>query len=420
MERIKLQALPPKEAIKFFRAKGYEMTFDWRDMWEEEHAYAFTVAKAASNDVLQDIRRAVDDALANGTTFDTFRKELKPKLQEQGWWGKKLMTDPLTGEERLVQLGSTRRLNTIYQTNLKTSLSAGRWERIQRTKKTRPYLRYIAIIDSKTRDKHRQWHDIILPVDHPFWEQFYPPNGWNCRCSVQQLSERDLERLGLKVTEYDPKSPPKTYRNPRTGQILTVPEGITPGFAYNVGKARMKGLTPPPLDKPLDVPFSGKPSSVPFPAPRKLGKDILWGEGLDDEEYARKFLKEFEADIGKPVVFKDKAGAPVIISEDLFKTAGGGWKITRDKKRFKYLGLLAKAIKEPDEIWHVWEDYPPGRITLRRKYLARFDVDGEDTPAFAVFDTGKDGWSGITAFQPDKENYLKKQRAGALVYRRTK
>ena len=30
-------------------------------------------------------------------------------------------------------------------------------------------------------------HGVTLPIDDPFWEQFYPPNGWNCRCSVSQV-----------------------------------------------------------------------------------------------------------------------------------------------------------------------------------------------------------------------------------------
>ena len=44
-----------------------------------EHARVFTVAKAMARDVLEDIRAAVDDAIANGTTLDTFKKTLRPQ-----------------------------------------------------------------------------------------------------------------------------------------------------------------------------------------------------------------------------------------------------------------------------------------------------------------------------------------------------
>jgi len=417
VSELKIKPLPPKEAVDYFRKKGYQTGFSWQDVWHEEHAYAFTVAKAMRNDILQDIRGALDEAITQGVPFKEFAKRLEPTLAEKGWWGLKEMTDPKTGEKKMVQLGSSPRLRTIYNTNLRSSYAAGHWQRIQRNKKTRPYLRYIAVQDNYTRDQHRAWHDIVLPVDHPFWAQFYPPNGWGCRCVVQQLSERDLERRGYKIT--DDKDLPKqkrTFVNNRTGEITRVPSGIYPGFDFNIGQARMKSLTPPPLDRPLDVPYVGNPAKVVMPDPRDLGKHVLYQEGLLDKQYVKTFLREFDKS-GKESVFMDVMGEPVIISDDLFKTASGKLKIHKDM-RYRYLGFLARTIKDPDEIWYVWEEYPKGRKTLRKKYLARWSVEGEEVNGFVLFDTGKDGWNGVTTFKAEKERYFMKQRAGALVYRR--
>lgn len=412
-----LKPLAPKEAVDFFQKKGYKTGFSWQDVWEEEHAYSFTVAKAMRNDILQDIRSAVDEAITKGVPFKQFAADLEPTLADKGWWGRKKMVDPRTGKEKLVQLGSPHRLRTIYHTNLRSAYAAGGWERIQRVKKTRPYLRYVAVMDDNTRDQHRTWHNIILPVDHPFWQQFYPPNGWGCRCTVQQLSERDLERRGLKITPDDtlPKAQ-KDFTNKRTGEIIKVPAGIDPGFGFNIGQARMRALTPPLLNRPLDVPFIGNPAKQAMPKRRALPKDVLYPDGLSDEEYVGRFLKDFDAG-KKAVVFTDVAGEEVIISDALFKTTTGRLKVSKDF-RYRQLGLLAKTIKDPDEIWHVWEEYPAGRMTLRRKYLARWDVEGQESPGFVLFDTGADGWSGVTAFPPKKEKYFEKQRNGALVYRR--
>ena len=94
MVKSDFSPLPPAEAIRFFQKKGYKFGFDWRDVWKEEHAVAFTVAKAMQIDILQDIRAALQDALENGTTFDQFKKDLIPVLQKKGWWGKREMPDP--------------------------------------------------------------------------------------------------------------------------------------------------------------------------------------------------------------------------------------------------------------------------------------------------------------------------------------
>ncbi len=66
--------LSPERAIAYFRTKGYQITFDWHEMADASHATAFTVAKAARLDILQDIRSAVDSALAKATRRTHSRK----------------------------------------------------------------------------------------------------------------------------------------------------------------------------------------------------------------------------------------------------------------------------------------------------------------------------------------------------------
>ncbi len=105
-------------------------------------------------DILRDIREAVDKTLAEGTTFEQFRKELAPLLVQKGWRGRAEMEDPLTSEIKNVQLGSTRRLKVIYDTNLRTAHSEGQWQRIQRNKDTFPYLKYDANNSEHPRLEH--------------------------------------------------------------------------------------------------------------------------------------------------------------------------------------------------------------------------------------------------------------------------
>ena len=147
------------------------------------------------------------------------------------------MLDPVTGESRLVQLGSPRRLKIIFDTNLRMSYARGQWQRIERVAEARPYLRYVTVEDDRRRPEHAAWHGIILRWDHPFWRTHYPPNGWTCRCTVQQLSEDDLEEFGFAVSDAPPPGWDQTrgWRNKRTGEVQRVPRGIARGFAHNVG-----------------------------------------------------------------------------------------------------------------------------------------------------------------------------------------
>ncbi len=248
MPAIELKPLPPEAAIRFFESKGYKTGFDWRDVWREEHAHAFTVAKAMRADVLADIREAVDDALRSGRTLAQFSEGLTPLLQKKGWWGRQLVIDPKTGEEVSALLGSPHRLRTIFDTNLRSSYAAGRWERIQRQKDAMPWLRYSAVQDVRTRPHHAAWHGTLLPVDHAWWNTHYPPNGWYCRCRAIQISDRQVKRRGLRPT----KSPPagtRKWLNRRTGAVSEIPLGIDPGFDWNVGRGRgWKGAPAPPPD----------------------------------------------------------------------------------------------------------------------------------------------------------------------------
>ncbi len=230
--------LPPREAMEFFRAKGFATGFAWQDVWQQEHDAAFTVAKMMDVDLLRDVRSAVDKALADGQTFQQFREGIEGRLMEAGWWGRAEMVDPANGEKRLVELGSPRRLRTVFNVNMQSAYAAGAWQQSQATKASAPFLMYDAVDDEATREEHARWDGTVLPMDDAWWQQHTPPNGWNCRCSVVQLSAAQVRELGLEVAEKAPASKEREYTNPRTGEVSMVPEGVDPGWAYSPGASR--------------------------------------------------------------------------------------------------------------------------------------------------------------------------------------
>lgn len=422
MDAVELRPLPPQEALRYLRSKGYRTGFAWQDVWQGEHARAFTVAKAMRLDILADIREALDKTLAEGRTFEQFTRDLRPILEAKGWWGRKEMADPVTGEIGKAQLGSPRRLRIIFDTNIRMAHAAGDWAKIERVKAERPYLMYSAVLDRRTRPQHRDWHGMVLLIDDPFWDTHYPPNGWRCRCRAIQLSARDMDRLGLRLVQA-PVIETRPWRNPRTGEIVYVADGIDPGFGYNVGKEHMRALVPPPASGPLSVPAINPPADTAMPPPRPVSADrLLPGAkdpgALSEEEYVNRFLAEFGGG-NQPRVITDKVGDPVVIDRRLFTQSGGDLKVAK-RGREKTLLLLADAVKDPDEIWWQWEqNAKTGRWYLAKRYLARFDIEGKGAPALLSFAVGEDGWEGVTAFSPTASN-LANQRSGVLAYRRSK
>jgi len=288
MTGFELPRLAPEEAVAYFRAKGQhlEASFAWQDFWQTDHATAFTVAKSAGFDILGDVHQSLLDAMAQGQTFDQWKQRLVPILQDKGWWGRKEVVDPSTGEPVMAQLGSLRRLRTIWDVNMRTAWAAGRWNQIARTADQAPWLRYTAVLDSKTRPLHAQWHGTMLRWDDPWWDTHFPPNGWFCRCTVVQFNDHDLARHGLTPSASAPDDGPAVgYTNPRTGEVSQVPKGIDPGFGYNPGKtgfevhaarvAANKWVSAPP-----ELTAAAQADSVRYMLPALVRDFGAWVEGL--------------------------------------------------------------------------------------------------------------------------------------------
>lgn len=230
---------PPAEVLRYFKEKGLKPSFHWQDVMRDEHAHAFTVAKSAGYDVLADINAAVAKAIEQRQDFADFAKELEPILKAKGWWGKARQLDPLTGKEIEVQLGSARRLKTIYWANVNTAYAAGEWERTWRTRRVLPYLEYLISTALHKRPEHLAWVGTVLPVEDEWWEKHYPPNDWLCQCRTRQLSEAEAKaraRFGERPVDFGSS----TFVNKRTGEVTRVPNGIGPGWDNNPGRARMR------------------------------------------------------------------------------------------------------------------------------------------------------------------------------------
>lgn len=223
--------LPFDEAIEFFRGKINLATRTWKDIWKAMHARSFVVAGAMKEDLIQDLREAVQKGIADGTTLAEFRKDFDGIIERTGWKYKG---------------GKAWRTAVIFNTNLSTAYSIGNYQQMMdpAVLKARPYLRYVGSSSKNPRPEHQKWANIILPADDPWWNSHYPPNGWGCKCGVVNCSAREAER----ITKEEAKGPhpvqtkaPKIERyewlDKDTGKTHKIPKGIDPGWDYNVGKS---------------------------------------------------------------------------------------------------------------------------------------------------------------------------------------
>lgn len=230
--------LPPADAIAYFESKGYAISWNWGEVADASYARAFTVAKAARMDVLQDFREAVQQTLEEGLTERDFIRMLEPKLKAKGWWGKQVVVDSLGGAE-VVQLGSPHRLRTIYRTNKFSAYQAGRYKRQKMRSRSRPYWQYVAILDSRTRPSHAALNGEVFRHDDPIWEAIYPPNGFNCRCRVRALSEARLAAEGLQVQNSRGRLSEEMVDagfDKRTGEIFQKPVTVFRGRGRDGGE----------------------------------------------------------------------------------------------------------------------------------------------------------------------------------------
>ncbi|WP_299174408.1 PBECR2 nuclease fold domain-containing protein [uncultured Brevundimonas sp.] len=435
---------PPADAVAFLKDKlvGGRLSHDWRDVWQDEHVTSFVVAKMASRDLLADVHRSLIDALSNGVTREQFVRDLRPMLEKAGWWGRQVQTDPVTGVAREVQLGSPRRLRTIFDVNMRMATAAGRWQRIEETKAALPFLVYTAVLDGVTRPQHAAWGGrgavrIVLPVDHPFWRTHYPPNGWHCRCTVLQMSQAMLDNRGWTVTSEDALAKTdwkktRPWLNSRNGRTEVVPVGIDPGFAYNVGQARRAALAPPPVDEPQRDMVVGErfPRALPAtPKPRPYPPGVAKRPDLEGEAVFDAFARALGTPEGG--VFFDRAQIPLTIERGLFqqRDAQGVVKAAKGDKRGRaaYAEVFGATLRDPDEIWMSAQQRLDGSIGLVRTYVAAFvDPDGERYWMTVVFGDRDGWWYGVSAFPADKPGkpesqarYVAKNgRVGTLVYRR--
>ena len=117
-------------------------------------------------------------------TFHELNEAFPSLLDENG--NRKPFEQFLNDVQKIYATYNEHYLRAEYNFVQASATMAEKWEEFQQDA-DRYYLQYRTAGDNKVRPEHADMHGITLPMDDPFWEEFYPPNGWNCRCTVVQV-----------------------------------------------------------------------------------------------------------------------------------------------------------------------------------------------------------------------------------------
>jgi hypothetical protein len=226
--------LPFSEAIDFLADKLNLDTDTWLDGQGIVQNVAFTVA-AAKGQILQDIRDSVDQAIQSGISVREFRTQFDRIADRyvDNW--------QLKGDRAW-------RSQLIYEMNIRQSYKFGRYSQMTEpsTLKSRPYWQIRHGNSSVPRPTHLALDEKVFPADKlPFW-----PHGFGCRCTVFSLSDRDLKRENLEVSDLQ-RGDEIEVVDPKTGQPIVSKLEPDPGFDWKPGKLTkerrdelLKGLDP--------------------------------------------------------------------------------------------------------------------------------------------------------------------------------
>lgn len=159
--------VPPQEAIDFFKRKKVLPADEFRKLSAEAKQGAFAIANVYKTDVTEAFQNELITALEKGTPQREVIARLKGIL---GGAGHK-------------ELGNNH-LETIVRTTTQMAYGVGRRIAQEDASEYLPIWEYSAVGDDRTRPSHRALDGVQYPANHPFWNKYYPPWDFRCRCTV--------------------------------------------------------------------------------------------------------------------------------------------------------------------------------------------------------------------------------------------
>ena len=188
----------PDEAIAWFRERVPVHPDEWHALDAQARRRAFTVSGVSALDVLSEVWEAIDRAIATGTSYEDFRRDVRGTLASE--WGGEI----------------PGRIDTIFRTNVQSGYGAGRYRQLTDPEvlHDRPYWMFDAILDSRTSPICRPLDHTVKPANDPWWSLRQPPLHFNCRSSIISLTGDQATEQGLTHHEPDADPPLEGFGRP--------------------------------------------------------------------------------------------------------------------------------------------------------------------------------------------------------------
>jgi len=181
---------PFEDAVEWFINRGVMTRAQFDMLSDQAKMKFFTLARVDSQYLIERVQAKVAQAIADGITQREFVSQLDEMFQALG-------VNPL----------EPWHADLVYRQNVITAFQAGHYDALfdPDVAEFFPYLEYVAVGDDKTRETHQAMNGQIYRRDDPIWQEWYPPNGFNCRCTAIAISTFEAERRGVKPDVERPK-----------------------------------------------------------------------------------------------------------------------------------------------------------------------------------------------------------------------
>jgi SPP1 gp7 family putative phage head morphogenesis protein len=142
------------------------------------------IKQVPASDIMKDRLRNSNFVFSGFKTFHELNEAFPSLLDENG--NRKTFEHFLKDVQTINEKYNKWYLEAEYKFAVTSAQMAAKWEKFAGDG-DRYDLQYRTADDRHVRDSHRKLADVTLPVTSKFWDYYFPPNGWGCRCNVVQV-----------------------------------------------------------------------------------------------------------------------------------------------------------------------------------------------------------------------------------------